>query len=124
MICIKPIFGSADGDAHLGRALALAAGNECIATAHSSPRTAMKSLPRQSPKAVPAENMCVLWPISTEYREDEAGNYILETDGRLRQINGDFKRFIVHYRGQWVSRDDPKVRQFRIPSSKLPEDRS
>ena len=31
----------------------------------------------------------------TEYRKDEGGNYILETDGRLRQV-GDFKGFIVH----------------------------
>ena len=111
VICIKPIFGSADGDSHLGNALALAAGTRMH---RDSPLIASNrdAFVPVVPEGRTRENSVRALADITEYRKDEGGNYILETDGRLRQVNGDFKRFIVHYRGQWVSRDDPKVRQF------------
>lgn len=44
-----------------------------------------------------------------EYRRNEDGMLIPEDDAVLRQRYGDHKRFLIHYAGTWVSRNDPDV---------------
>ena len=46
-----------------------------------------------------------------EYRKDDAGNYIPETDPVRRQRLGEYRQFVLWYRGQYVDRDNPIVKK-------------
>ncbi len=109
VLCIRPIHGAADGDTHLGRPLALPAGARLRRT-----DKIVKANPAHFVNIVSAgrtrENRVRALTDWGEYRKDEGGNYIPETDQIIRQQSGEFKRFMLWYRGMWVDRDDPIVK--------------
>ena len=110
VLCVKAIRGGyADGDTHLGpRPLAVPLGaklNKSDPVVKRNPgcfiAVVREGLDRTNAVRAITDRY--------ETRRDENGAFILETDGALRAVWGDHKRFLIHRVGQWVSRSDPDV---------------
>ncbi len=110
VITIRSLLGSADGDSHIGRALALPIGARLSKNNKLVKANPSHFVPVVPPGRTRANSVRALTRRS-ETRKDEDGNWIPETDPVQRQQFGEFKRFIVHFRGQWVDRDSPLVKQ-------------
>jgi len=110
VICIRGVRGThADGDSHLGpRPLAVAVGakvNKRDAIVKANPDCFIAVVPEgltreMSVRAV-TDNFV--------YQRGEDGEYIRETDGRLIQQFGEYKRFQLWHAGQCVPRSHPDV---------------
>jgi hypothetical protein len=109
VICIRTLHGAGDGDTHLGRPLALPAG----ARLRRDDRMVKANRDHFVP-VVPAgrtrKNSVRALTDWSEYRTGDAGNFIPETDPVQRQQFGEYRRFMLWFRGQWIPRDHPIVK--------------
>jgi hypothetical protein len=109
MLCIKGVRGPArDADTHIARPLAVAIGMRLHRDDPLVKANPKSFVPIVAPGLDPS-NAVRAKGDRYETRRDASGNLIAESDGVLRQQYGDYKRFVIHYAGQWIPREDADV---------------
>lgn len=110
-ICIKGISANADGDLHIGRAIAVPSGTRLRKDHPLVKEFPDNFIPVVGPGRTPENSVLALidW---AEPRRDKDREFIQETDPMLRMRNGDFKQFVLWRKGTWVDRNRPEVRQY------------
>jgi hypothetical protein len=109
VICVQRI-GGGGGLTERGDTLAIEVGTR---VARNDPRI-QKHLDHFVPVVSPGltrENSVRAVTDNYEYRRDANGDFIIEEDTVKRMTHGNFRRFRVWARGQWVSRDNPMVKK-------------
>ncbi|MHB8488785.1 MAG: hypothetical protein ACYDCS_07690 [Candidatus Dormibacteria bacterium] len=110
VICVRNLHSAADGDTHLGKPLALATGTR-LRHDHPLVKANRDCFVEVVPAGRTRENSVRAKTDWAEYARHEDGSYVEETDFNLRMRFGEFKRVIQFYRGQYIDRDHPIVKQ-------------
>jgi hypothetical protein len=110
VICISRVPGGGGHDAH-GRNLAVEKGARVSKRDTRIQDYLDHFVPVVPHPGMTRENSVRALTDHFEYRRGADGEFIRETDMTKVMQSGEYKHFPVFYRGQWVSRDRPEVRE-------------
>ena len=110
VIAIRSVRGAADGDVHIRDAIVVSVGQR-LPKNHPLVRSQSKSFVLVVPVGRTRSNSVRALTDWAETRRDDDGILIAETDPTARQRFGEFKRFILWRKGQWVDRDNEIVKK-------------
>ena len=108
VLCVKTVRGIGDGDVHLARPVAIPVGAK-LPKDDKIVKAFREHFVPICPDGLTRDTAVLALTDRYEYRRDDNGAFIEEQDPQLRLRYGNFHRFLIHYAGTWVARNDPDV---------------